>query len=282
MSRLERVLQRSIKGDGRVNEDRAGGSEDVLWVLDGATGLGPSRIPTTTDAAWFVEAIDAALSETTEETASLADMLATAVAAVARRWEVEAGPATDEWHAPSAAIAMIRVLPGEVDMLALGDCRIVYRHNGAIEAFGANDIAPLETRGHAALAALFDADPALSLADARRRVDPILRENRVKMNSLDGYWVLGLDPRPVAKALTAAIPLAAGESKPFMIASDGYLRLAEVYGAATLEDLLDDIAGVGQRLGQLRAIEAEDEACRRYVRFKCRDDATVLHGVAHG
>jgi len=282
MSRLERVSQRSTKGDGRVNEDRAGGSGDVLWVLDGATGLGPSRIPITTDAAWFVEAIDAALSEKTHDKASLADMLAAAVAVVAQRWVVEAGPATDEWHAPSAAVAIIRVQPGEVDMLALGDCRIVYRRNGAIEAFGANDIAPLETRGHAALAALFDADPALSLADARRQIDPILLENRIKMNCLDGYWVLGLDPRPVAKALTAAIPLAADETMPFMIASDGYLRLVEVYGAATLEDLLDDVAGVDDRLEQLRAIEAKDEGCRRYLRFKCRDDATVLHGVAHG
>lgn len=278
MTVLESVSHRSIQGDGRVNEDLAGGTADMLWVLDGATGLGPSRIATTTDAAWFVHAIDAALRDG-DDAGPLTDILAAAVARVARRWQANAGPTTEDWHAPSAAIALLRVRPGAVDLLSLGDCRIVYRRGGTLESFGADDVGPHEARNLAALAALYQADPLLSPADARRRIDPLLRDTRMLMNMAGGYWVLGLDPAPIANARTATIALDPGETLDVMIASDGYLRLTEMYGAASLADLLDD-RDVDARLDQLRAIEAEDADCRRYPRFKRGDDATVLHASA--
>jgi hypothetical protein len=63
-----------------------------------------------------------------------------------------------------------------------------------------------------------------------------------------------------------------------LLASDGYYRLVDHYGAASDAELVRRTADVGAdaMVQQLRAIEAGDPHATRYPRLKIADDATAL------
>ena len=63
-----------------------------------------------------------------------------------------------------------------------------------------------------------------------------------------------------------------------LLASDGYYRLVDHYGAMSDTDLVRETErqGVDMLLKRLRAIEAADPLGVAYPRLKIRDDATAL------
>ena len=69
-----------------------------------------------------------------------------------------------------------------------------------------------------------------------------------------------------------------------LLASDGYYRLVDHYGAVDDAELVRRTAALGAdvMIEQLRAIEADDPLAMRYPRLKIADDATaLLLGVDH-
>ena len=64
----------------------------------------------------------------------------------------------------------------------------------------------------------------------------------------------------------------------FLLASDGFLRLVDVYGAYSLPAFGAAIRadGIASLALKLRQIESDDADCRRFPRVKVMDDATAL------
>jgi hypothetical protein len=274
-----KILAAATFPSGSVNEDAIGYTSDCAWVIDGATGVGENRLPGPSDAAWFAETISAALRALLPQHPDLSTkaVLGMAVNHAADRLDRDAvREAAGRHEQPSAAIAIARVRPDGLELTTLGDCQIVYRDaSGRARLFGDSDIAPFEKRTLALAAGLLQSDPALTPSALRAALLPQLQENRGFMNVPGGYWVLSTDPAALDHLQQTILPAGAG---PVCLASDGFLRLHDLFQVMSLDDILAirSDSGAMESLTRLRRLELEDPECRAYVRIKPSDDASLI------
>ena len=280
MSSLQVLAARSLQGDGRCNEDRVGSAPGAAWVIDGATGVGRDLVGDGSDAAWFAAAVDRALREAlaTGPEVATPDLLRAVVGAVALRFDAERIADPDGHHELlSAAFVLARVSGEAIELSALGDCRAVYAAPGLPTAtFGTDGVGRFEAETLAELAALYAADPLLEVTAAKALILPRLRANRAFMNRPDGYWVLSIDPSAI-DALHC-VTIERGGPLELLLASDGFLRLDDLFRVVDAEGMLaaDDEQAIDRLLQTLRGLETADAGCRRHVRAKVSDDASVL------
>ncbi|WP_454280400.1 protein phosphatase 2C domain-containing protein [Sphingomonas sp. Marseille-Q8236] len=267
-------------GPGHVNEDAIGHYGNAAWVIDGATGIGPSVLDAPSDAAWLAQTanrlIADALAEdparpTVEILRTVMTRCAEALGPVRLRTGIEA------CDLPSAAFAMLRIIGDMVEITCLADCRVAAVDDaGAARLFGASDLDAIEARTLAAVKAIHDENPTIDPDVLKARLIPGLRANRRLKNREGGYWVLGTEPAAADHVWQATLPLQPGQR--FAIASDGFLRLVELFGTATPADLLAIAMPEEGRewLARLRDIEREPDSLHRYTRVKRHDDASLI------
>lgn len=275
-----RIAVTASDGQSHVNEDAVGHHGNAAWVIDGATGIGAQLLDEPSDAAWFAQAANAALAQVLAESPALPtvevlrEVMVRCGAALARE-QVRAAEGAHEL--PSAAFAMVRVIDGVVEFTTLADCRIAARDaDGEVRLFGASALDAIEGRTLAAMRAILADEPDIAPEALKARLLPGLRANRALMNREGGYWVLGTDPAAAGHVWQARLPLRAGQR--FAVASDGFLRLVELFGVAVPADLLEisDAGGWQQWLGRLRALEGEPGSLGRFARVKPHDDASLV------
>lgn len=263
-----------------VNEDVVGHHGNAAWVIDGATGIGAALLDAPSDASWLAHKVDAAFR------ALLADDPLIATTALVRRAieicrdALEAGAirAAEGAHEhPSAAFAMLRDFGDHVELTSLADCAVAYVDgDGAAQLFSDSAHEAIERRTLDLVAQIFASDPDPAPADLAARLLPQLQANRRLMNRPGGYWVLGTEPAAADHLSQRRLPVQAGQR--FALVSDGFLRLVDLFGIATPQDLLaiDDAAQWDAWLARLRAIECEPGSRQRHIRVKVHDDATLL------
>lgn len=266
---------------GNVNEDMIGHAGGAAWVIDGATGVGAALIDAPSDAAWLAGRADLHLRRTLADAPDIDTYELLAIVMTGCRDDLEreaARPAEGPHEHPSAALALIRARPDGVELATLGDCRAAYLPNeGPARLFGTTALDAIERRTIALAATLLADHPELTTHELKEALLPCLRENRRLMNTPGGYWVLGTDPRAAAHADRIVVPR--HPDTRFALASDGFLRLVELFGVADPADLLG-IASAGELdgwLARLRALETEPGSMRRYPRVKASDDASFIN-----
>jgi len=101
-------------------------------------------------------------------------------------------------------------------------------------------------------------------------------ENRTRLNTPGGYWVVNPRRPWAGHELRFAAPVEPG--RPIVLATDGLMRLVDVFGAYSDAALHAAFAaGRGDELmRELRGREGGDRNADRYPRVKTHDDATVL------
>jgi serine/threonine protein phosphatase PrpC len=272
------VIDATCQPAGAVNEDRWGARDDgAVWVLDGATGIAEQRaLPGPSDALWLVERVDAGLLQRATDDAPPADILRPIVHQAEQEFARAAlRPDAPRAERPCASLVLLRLRGDELELASVGDCRIVYRDaDGAIRCFGTSGVTALDERLVEEVIRL----QAQSVAHDQiwQRVLPMARRHRTLMNLPGGYWMLDLSGRGLDHIEIERMPAHAGDA--FLLLSDGFYRLVDVYQRYSYETLL----GAAQRRGlaplsaELQAIEAADPECRRYPRLKPRDDATAV------
>jgi len=256
------------------NEDAWGATPAAAWVIDGTKGpFEPSLTPGPTDATWYAQLLNICLLE--HFAAAPLDprgALASAAEELSRsyRREAKAAPAHEQ---PSACLALASLdKSGEMHLFNIGDCRILVEKAGAIRQFGSSGIVPFETAAIAELVPL-----RARGADPWPRLRAIFRRNfEEAMNKPGGYWVTHptLPWLPAVQQMT----LSAGEADHLLIASDGFFRLVNVFGAYDEAKLVATaLAGGLAALGaELREMESKDADCLRYPRLKAMDDASAV------
>jgi len=278
LPRLEICASLSAAG-GPVNEDIVGHTSNCAWVIDGATGVGEGLTSGPSDASWFARTADAALREILARNTQLptSELLRAVVKHCADAFKRDAArPPADRYEYPSAAIALVRMHPGGLELTTLGDCRIIYRDVAGIpHIFGSSSVGLFERRTLNRARQLLRDDPRLEAGELRIRLSPQLRENRLAMNSPGGYWVLGLDENAVDHIDQIVIPF---DGEPVALASDGFLRLLDLFDAVQPDDFLTigDDARARSKLDELRGLEAADPHCRKFLRIKPSDDASLM------
>ncbi|MEA1672653.1 protein phosphatase 2C domain-containing protein [Nitrospirillum sp. BR 11163] len=269
----------SDAGGTSANEDVAGHCGDWAWVIDGATGVSGATIGGLSDAAWFARQVDGALRRRVPDGGGLSTdtVLRQVVEDCAQGYaQATAGTPRARQERPSAAFALLRRLGDRLEMTTLGDCQIIHRgEDGQARVFGASAIPAFEERTLAAARRALDEAPELTPADLWERVVGQLRTNRRSMNVDGGYWVLSTDTDALAHVDRATIPVNGG---PAALASDGFLRLIDMFGRATAADFLglDDQAKAESALRDLRRVEAADDPHHGHLRLKRSDDASFI------
>jgi protein phosphatase 2C-like protein len=281
--RFDRIDSVSQAGKS-INEDRATASTGAAWILDGATGLSPQRLfPGPSDPAWFAATADALLARLTRESADSATLLRRLVAELQDACAAAAlVPLADtEIELPSASLAAAQIMGGQIDLLMLGDCKLLLRQSdGRVEAFDQSSVAPFDAKVVEALRAI-RAGGETALSEITPRLMPLIRENRRWKNRPGGYGVLTADPACLAFAETARRPAAAATH--LLLATDGFYRLVDTYSMLTAGELMQAALerGLAPLYAELRRIEDADPECLAFPRFKARDDATaVVVGIA--
>ncbi|PVE52025.1 hypothetical protein DC429_17010 [Arthrobacter sp. TPD3018] len=267
-------------GQGYANEDAIGHHGNAAWVIDGATGIGPSILDAPSDAAWLAQTASRLLVEALAEdpgcpTIDLLRRVMKRCAEALTRVQLRAD--VDPCDLPSAAFAMVRIIDDAVEITGFADCRVVaVDATGEARLYGASDLDVVEARTLAAVKAIHDAEPTIDPDALKLRLLPGLRANRCLKNCEGGYWVFGPEAAAADHVWQARLPLQPGQR--FAIASDGFLRLVELFGITTPADLL--AIGTPEDaqawLARLRDIEREPDSLRRHTRVKRHDDASLI------
>ncbi|MBY9062545.1 protein phosphatase 2C domain-containing protein [Sphingomonas yunnanensis] len=265
---LDLLQSLSLCGDlDTPNDDRGGASARRAWVIDGATDLAPpGLLGDRGGAAWLAATADGAFG--LAEGADLGATCAAVYAIVAERYGAERRrePA-GAWEVPSASFAAIQLVGDSLDVAWAGDCAILReRADGTVDWLTP---APDRAAESAEAAALGDALGAV-------RTPAVIADRRAARER-PGRRVLGVDAAASGTATEhASVTVAPGDH--LLLMSDGFAALVDSYHAYDPPGLMDAVCarGLAALAEQLRAIEYDDPACRRYPRFKCSDDATAL------
>lgn len=268
---LKIISQGSDQGSP-YNEDLSGAANGRIWLLDGATGLAPSRFENSSDAQWLVKAFSEFFSTADGETAEL---LSAAIEAVRAQY-VASGPLPDVLYAmPSTGLSMVREVGDEIEIASLADVKAyVVLKSDEVRVLGGGPLEALDAMLVDELVKVQAAHGAMDLKASRAHVEPIIRANREKMNRADGYWVLSLDPVCLTGLEVVRIP--AQDVSHILLATDGFYDLWERYEPGSFAKVVWALmAGKGGALmTRLRAIERHDEWGEQFPRVKLHDDAS--------
>jgi serine/threonine protein phosphatase PrpC len=269
---------------GKPNEDAMGHAGSVAFVLDGATGLGDEPLmPGDSDAAWVAHNAAAAMIKHAPGFAGDLDSLVyRATADVKAAFDAQRLRAAYEaYEIPWATLAVCGVTAGALNLAFLGDSRLLVRDDkGAVHHFGA----PLNYRkSEQKLAKTMIASASagaggnvLGSEEMRRAVLPQLRASRARVNTPEGYWLIGPDPRAAAHVAKSQLRIGAGAM--VMLMTDGFYALIEDYRVYDDASLIRAALGKGlNTLGdELREIELNDPKGEKFPRMKASDDATAM------
>jgi hypothetical protein len=260
---------------GVPNEDGAGARGRYAWIIDGATGVaGVSLTSAPSDAAWLA----GCLAERLEASApsgigmeALQRDIGAAFAAVTADHGSAGGEPTEDHVAPSACLGLL-----EID----GDCRLRGRFLGDVVALvPARDGEVVRWSDERArpfelltLASLGSRGGGGIPEETRAQI----LKNRASMNQPGGYWVVHPRRAWAGRELAFEARIAAG--RPLVLATDGFMRLVDVFGAYTDATLYDAMAagGTTELLGELRRLETEEGGSPARPRVKVHDDATAI------
>ena len=268
---------------GAPNEDAAGHRDGAAWVIDGATGVSerPPMRAGSTDAAWLAAWLDDALGRFFGRPAAAPEAWPEALEAELRAaYAGVAANGVPPAEQPSACIAVAAVADDALHLFCLGDCRVLVEAGSGVWRFGTSELDRLDALMLERLRRLKQERPD---TDAMAAMRPAILQGRALMNAPGGYYVVHPTRSWRAHVQHACMTLAASarpaaSARHILIASDGFLRLVDVFGAYTDAELLRAALdrGLAALHAELRAREAEDAGCDRFLRLKPYDDASAV------
>lgn len=274
------ILRDAISlASGSCNEDRLGLHGAAAWVIDGATDLLEERLlPGPSDAAWLADTLGGAFMRLAEDAGTLEALLAAATEEVRAKFEAASRrPIAHRYEQPSAAGIFARLADGHLEALSLGDCTLLALsgEDAPHDLFRAVGQREADEHIRATVTAMAER-LELDARGIRAGLMPTLRASRSQMNTAEGFGVFSIDLPPARHVSIGRRKVGAGDL--FLFASDGFLRLVDVYGALSLTALGQAIRteGIAALALMLRKIEAGDPDCRSFPRAKPRDDATAM------
>jgi hypothetical protein len=268
-----------VVSGGNVNEDLVRFQGDAVVILDGATGLTERTITDApTDGRWYVEALAEELTARLDSDDSLTDIAATAVTALAERYEDHSGLRAVESHEqPSAAGVILRWNRSQIEYLVLGDCSVVFETDSGTRSILGEGPRELDKKVVEEMVAIRDAsEEQIGYESLRSQVHSMIVDHRKQKNEPDGYWTFGLDPEAVDHAEAGSVST---ETTEFVYGfTDGFEPVCTTYDAfadwSTLATYLRT-NGPNRAIRILRAFEEADPECLSYPRLKPSDDVGI-------
>ncbi len=177
---------------------------------------------------------------------------------------------------PAACLGLVRVHSGPAGLRLsgafLGDVVGLVPSEEGVVRWTDERAKPFERRTLAALAS----ERRLESGEASDVVRRQIRENRQQLNRPNGYWVVQPERPWAGNELVFETEIEPGQA--VVLATDGFMRLVDVFGAYTDAELHEALAAghASELMERLRALERRDPVAGAYPRVKTHDDATVL------
>ena len=171
---------------------------------------------------------------------------------------------------------MVRACDTGLDYVCVGDCTLLVEGLSGFVRVGVDEGEAGDPQLAKALAALHASHGGLRAEAARARIWPWIQAGRAAMNEPNGYGVFSITPTPRHFVRTGQIAVPADGH--LLLASDGLMRLVDVFGLYTAPSLFAAarIEGLTPFMRLLRTVEREDVNGHQYPRAKSSDDATGL------
>ena len=271
------------QGSGSINEDGwgfLGTADDVTaaWVFDGVTGInGKNLLAPGTDAAWLVSKAHGHLLKLAGLDISLREILSRLIQSLINDFNaaVENIEISKDYDPPAACLVLVKRYGSQWKALRLGDsCLLARAGDGAHKIFAASPNNAFDHWLSSEAAKRRDAG-VLDIKALAAEFRPKLLQGRKQRNTPGGYSIL--EAKEVATEFAEYLDL--GTPGEVLLCTDGYYRAVDHYGLHTDETLIEASSGNGGVAGvlaSLRATEASDPTCRKYLRFKPADDATAV------
>ena len=282
-----RIKQFSDPGKpGKENEDVVGTTTFSAWVLDGATGLSDDPLlPGNSDAAWLVGAFNARLrAEADMGDRDLPTLFRVLIADVAAEFAANASrPPAGRFEEPSAGMAIVRLRQGNIECASLGDCKAILSVGSQmVSTLESPVLRRLDAKIVARMQEIRERDPSLDIEALLRAVRGELRENRSKLNTKGGYWVLWTEPAAADAIEVQSVPLDGAETVFGLLVSDGFYRLVDVFEAYPNDAALLAAArkrGLEALMTELRTLEDNDPQCRE--RMRINQETMLRHCISN-
>lgn len=268
----------SVPGDpAKPNEDAVLAEAIGAVVLDGATPVSEPLMPGKSDAAWIASFGARRLISHLKNGDAPRAALRHAFADAERSFEgLRRRAPAERFEIPCAS--MILAVPNQtgLDALWYGDCAALMQRPGApCEAVGHEfEMRAQETDNAKRFLAETGIAPVEALA--RAPYTALFRDARSKVNSPDGTWLFA--PYPPASEHVSRVRLDAPAGTLLLLASDGFLALANGYKLYDIDGLIAAATSKGLVAleKEARALEQNDPEGRSFPRFKKSDDATAV------
>jgi serine/threonine protein phosphatase PrpC len=277
--------QLTIQGSSDWNEDSWFAREDVrvFAVMDGATSVTPFRGPNGETggylAAQTVRKTLESLSADEWNKLSLKDAVLKANEAVRAAMLASGVNVEDKAQLWVSEIAIVRITPTQVHYAQTGDCMILARYKDGTQRIVTYDqLSHIDTQTMQRWKACVDSGMT-KREDIRREVEPFIRSNKVKMNTLEGYSAINGEPQLADFMEYGTINRI--QLTDLLLLTDGLFPLTEPDAPANrLDDgkLWSGILNYGLQgyAERLIAQEQTDPDCQKYMRFKTSDDKTAI------
>jgi hypothetical protein len=266
------VLRELCVSAGReASEDRAGVVANAAWVIDGATQIeNSSPLAGPSEGTWIVELIHAELYKICLRGYfdSLADLFVHLACLI--RDELETVGYPKDRLPPAASLAIARLNADTIEVAIAGDVSVMFRNGGqphrlCEKRFLDNERLPEKRRGENEKA-------------AKHKRSDLLSRRRGYIYSRSGPFILSANPETVQRCNTITYPI--DNHSSVVLASDGFMRLQDIYGdVLSIDEFIEagDVCRLHELMQRLRVKEAQaKDADEHSGMVKDQDDAAAL------
>lgn len=264
----------------KCNEDFIGYSDTFLFVIDGSTGLDNRNITNMgSDAQWFSHRTGEMLLKYLYE---LDKPIKTILNNIIDKLRIEYSYFVDDSYCtnsffPSAAISIFRFNGNLIEYYQLGDCTSVIEYNNSYFKILYDNTVPLIDKDVIDEMIKISKNKNISICSCRKYVDKMEIENRKKMNTETGYWILDITGKGISHGYENIFK--AKDIKSISVMSDGFAGIHDCYHIVdSFEELHCQISKIGleELCRKLFDKQENDIDCNIYPRLKFRDDTSAV------
>lgn len=260
-----------------ANEDVAGINEYGAWLLDGATGLSGAKLTDEkSDARWYTKWWDSYLSTHLKDDIPIAYIMINGIRQVSIDFHEAIGnKICSKLDYPSSSIIVLKWHENDIEYFSLGDSPLMIQSSDSLDEITDKIVPVLDGKVFNAIEQAIKKHN-ISSWEAKKFVQPMLKEHRMLLNTEEGYWILGFDTKAVNKAYQGIINI--NEPTKILMASDGFSAFVDKYHAVEKKDFISQVEdnGLDWIYNQIRSIEDLDNDGIKYPRYKKSDDSSAI------
>ena len=262
------------------NEDVYGATDNSYWIMDGALSLNRTKYTDDfSDVVWMVKWWQNYLKKHLDQfEKTIKTILEEGMIQLNHDFSKFANiDDLNKLDRASAGIGIVRINNENLESFVLGDVEINLKTEKEIITLVDNKVEELDNKVMEMIFNNPHREREFAFKGYTVEELDVLRENRSKMNSEDGYYILEHDVNAIQNGIYREYRL--DNIKEILMMSDGFSSIHNKYDLLSVEDLLAKSKNEGMKplLKMIRDVEESDPKIETYKRLRRHDDATAVY-----